>query len=368
MTQPSAAQTNIRPMIEELLQAHPCDQTPLVLQLGDCSICVRTNHNPLVEALRAYFAEFLGEVDADKCDIQLHAVEAETPSIPFDFTVKKPDPGKTKIKEEYVNFADGRVVHKRLTGMRFFFTHDLHLGIGPCEANDNQVINFINNRYIQWLLMRDGLLCHASGIASPKTGQGIAFAGFSGMGKSTLSLHMMNQNLHFISNDRVIARQREDGLFMYGIPKHPRINPGTILNNDALRGLLTEEDKEAFGALPKEELWQLEHKYDAPIDVCYGPNRFHLHAPMRAFVILNWQRDGGETSFQKVDLRERTDLLVAVKKAPGLFFLPKPGEPALETGDEAYFKIFEKLDIYELSGGANFDQATAHVLTLFENE
>ena len=68
--------------------------------------------------------------------------------------MKTPDPGKTKIKEEYVDLDDGRIVRKRLTGMLFVFGGGQNVAVGPCGANLNQVINFINNRYIEWLLCR----------------------------------------------------------------------------------------------------------------------------------------------------------------------------------------------------------------------
>ena len=64
-----------------------------------------------------------------------------------------------------------------------------HAAVGPCLANDNQIVNFINNRLIEVRLRAGDLLFHAAGVA--RNGRGLALAGFSGAGKSTLALAIM---------------------------------------------------------------------------------------------------------------------------------------------------------------------------------
>ena len=63
-------------------------------------------------------------------------------------------------------------------------------------------------------------------------------AGFSGAGKSTLALHVMSLGATFVSNDRVMVAEtpaNDSGApMMYGVAKHPRINPGTAMNNPDL--------------------------------------------------------------------------------------------------------------------------------------
>ena len=56
-------------------------------------------------------------------------------------------------------------MRKRLTGMVFLMADGLNLAVGPCLANVNQVVNFVNSRYIEHLLRSGGLLCHASACA-----------------------------------------------------------------------------------------------------------------------------------------------------------------------------------------------------------
>jgi len=72
---------------------------------------------------------------------------------------------------------------------------------------------------------RDWQLCHAAAIAG---GAGVvAFAGFSGGGKSTLMLQLMSAgDYRFVSNDRLLIAPCNNVVTALGIAKMPRVNPG----------------------------------------------------------------------------------------------------------------------------------------------
>lgn len=326
----------------------------LLLDFGGCAIRTDSSTDALHDALAEYFKEFTTESGAP--DIVISAHEGPAAEFDFAFTVKQPDPGKTKIKEEWVDLPDGRIVRKRLTGMHFLFGQGENVAVGPCLENANQVINFINNRFIEWKLNQGGFLGHAAGVVHD--GRGISLAGFSGAGKSTLALHLMSLGTTFVSNDRVMVEADGDGLTMYGVAKQPRINPGTALNNPDLGRIVEPELREQFLSMPEEELWQLEHKYDALIDECYGQDKFALRSPMDALVILNWKRDGGETKTAMVDPFERKDLLPAFMKGTGLFYLPSDPARRDDPGVDAYADLLAKADLIEISGGVDFDKAS----------
>lgn len=333
---------------------------PLSLRFGDCRIGVQANDKAISDALSEYFGPFLDpepEKGPEKReDIQITVHEAPTPEFPAEFTIKQPDPGKTKIKEEFLDLPGrGRIVRKRLTGMVFIFGPSVHAAIGPCLENLNQVVNFVNNRFIQWKLCRGALLGHAAGVMV--NGKGLGLAGFSGAGKSTLALQLMNKGALFVSNDRLMVQKNGNGLSMYGVAKMPRINPGTALNNPNLTGIMTEEERRRFSEMPKEKLWDVEHKYDAIIDECFGKGRFLLDGPMDGLVILNWSRYNGSAVLQEVNLNERRDLLPAFIKSTGLFFIPNEDCRMPEPNEGNYIDFLSGCRVFEVTGSVDFQKA-----------
>ena len=350
-------------LVARIREELPADR-PLYLRFGRCVLAVYANRTEIVEGLERYFKPFVSESRDAAIRISVH--DSPEYRLPVNYTVKTPDPGKTKIKEEYVDLDDGRIVRKRLTGMLFVFGGGQNVAVGPCGANLNQVINFINNRYIEWMLCQACLLGHAAGVIL--NGRGLALAGFSGAGKSTLALHLMNEGATFISNDRLMIQKRKNGLVMHGVAKMPRINPGTALNNPYLKKIMSAEEQDRFASLPEDALWDLEHKYDALITDCYGPNRFELQAAMRGLVLLNWRRDGGATEVVQVDLDERRDLLPAFMKNVGLFFLSAPRCQMPPPKEETYIDFLSRCRVLEIRGGVDFDVATRACLRFVRSE
>ncbi len=336
----------------------------LFLDLGDCRIGVRSNSLALLTELDAYFGGFVAAPGA--ADVIVTALEGPAPAIPLELTVKAPDPGKTRVKEEYADVPGGRLVRKTLTGMVFLFGHGRNLALGPCLANSNQIVNFINNRYIEFKLRQGCLLGHAAAVAhlmaDPAGGRlrGLAMCGFSGAGKSTLAMHVMSRGALFVSNDRLLVREGADGrgLEMSGVPKLPRINPGTALNNPDLTGVVPPADRRRFLDLDADDLWRLEHKYDVFLDKCFGAGRFVLQAPMHGLVVLNWRRGGGETAIRFVKAADRPDLLPAFMKAAGVFSPPRNGDAAWSDPEPSeYAAALARCDVVEVSGGVDFDRA-----------
>ena len=332
-----------------IIHEHPVGGSIFLKLGGGIRIKVKSNSPELLVRLRRYFHEFI--TGGGTTDILIRAIETPPPEFPFPYTVKESDPGKTKIKEEYIDLIDGRIVRKRLTGMIFMFGHDTHIAVGPCVANDNQIVNFINNRFMERMLIKDGLLAHAAGISW--NGHGMAIAGFSGTGKSTLSLRLLEEGATFISNDRLILRKEMFELRMYGIPKHPRVNPGTLLASPRLEWIIGDDDRLAIKQLPEDELWHLEKKYDVHVHEVFGADCFRLEAPLKGIVVLTWKRNQEATSIRTVDFAERRDLLEAFMKPVGLFFNTDGGEVP-DFSPENYIIAMKHSPVFEISGGIDF--------------
>jgi HprK-related kinase B len=346
-------------------------------------VWIDSNTPSLLEQLDRYFADFR-RLDADSLQAarrggpltHISAIQLDPPDFGAGraLTMGEHKPSVRGPKEAYFDVADGRVIHKLRTGMWFLFGRDAaagdcHLAIGPCTDNPNQIINFVNNRMIQWALHRGALLGHASAVCRARAGaplpRAVAIAGFSGMGKSTLALHLMtDRRVDFLSNDRVMihARQGDTPAQIEGVPKHPRINPGTILHNPKLARILSAEERTRFERLTPSELWQLEHKYDGSIRECFPEQRFFLRAEFVGLLLLNWYHDGGPTNIERIDLAQRRELLPALIKEPGLFYRPGPGEASRD--EHRYLEFLASVAILELSGGVDFDLGRSAALEL----
>jgi HprK-related kinase B len=357
--------------IETLFAALVAAYTPTLtveLRFADTGVVVRTNSPVLVEELRTYWREFLAPAGA--APVVVTALQTPTPSFATALQEPPLERGKKRIKERYLDLPDGRIVHKVRTGMVFAFDAGRHLGFGPCETNANQIVNFVNNRLISLRLNEGDALCHASGVALGDAG--LAMAGFAGAGKSTLSLHLMDHAdaLCFVSNDRVLVAREDAGVRMRGIPKHPRINPGTALANPRLQHIVAPDDAARFRAMPIDELWDLEHKYDALIDDCFAPGRFVPAARLTGFVVLAWSRhETAPTRFDVERIEDRPDLLEAIMKPAGLFHLPggRSGTTPQPPDPAHYHRVLAGVPILAFTGQVDFDYARARCMEHLTN-
>ncbi|HBE93033.1 MAG TPA: HprK-related kinase B [Gammaproteobacteria bacterium] len=345
---------------EKLLDA------PLDLDLGGYTMRIRSNNALLLERLGEYFAHL--EPGSAKPDIEILAIERGVVDSGLDFIDWAREPGKTGRKDAYFDISGARVVYKVRTGMLFLQSETTLIAAGPCLQYDNQVINYINSQYMNWLQKRGWLICHASALVYQ--GRGFGIAGFSGGGKSTLMLHLLGQaGMSYLTNDRLFINNEFDSVLARGIPKLPRVNPGTIVHDPNLYSLISDQKREAMLALPAEELWELEDKYDVHVDEVYGPGRIVNEAPLSAFLLLNWQRDSdAKLELKQVDLHQRKDLLGTVMKSPGPFYQYSDGSFHQDTApfdEQAYLDALNDVAIYEVSGRIDFQQLAEHWLEQF---
>ena len=328
------------------------------LQLMDYRLAIRSNSERFLQSMRQYFSHVL----APSCDdvrAEVIAIERDIVNTRVGFVDWKREPGKTGRKDAIYDFPAGRLVRKVRTGMLFLQSEQALVVAGPCVEYDNQVINFINSQFLNWLQNDGYLLCHAAALS--RNDHGLAIAGLSGGGKSTLMLNLMDDEATaFVSNDRLLVRRQGEATHAVGIPKLPRINPGTIVHNPRLFPLIDENSREQLLQLDKKQLWKLEQKYDADINELYGPGRILHETTLYRFLVLNWQHDTDEElQVVRVELSQRPDLLSAIMKPSGPFYMNAAG---VFNSDDAfpqaaiYLTELADVAVYEASGKVDFER------------
>ena len=350
------AQLNVPPtlmsMEHELLKRYVLPGQ-LMIKQADTIIQVNCSNLRLQEKLGDYYKSFIHH-GGDLPDIVVNAYDGQYPSWSLDFIPHQRPAGKDP-KESICDLVDGRVVYKNKTGLVMAFGNQRNFVCGDCLTNDNQVINFINNRFIENRLRSGALLFHSAALTSGS--KGIALSGVAGAGKSTLALYLMTKGCTFVSNDRLLVQEDNGQVTMAGVAKHPRINPGTILARPELSHLLSEGKKNFYQSLPQEELWDYEDKYDALIEDCYGEDKFCLSGPLNALAILNWSHCNEPLKITKISVAERPDLISTYKKLPGVFYWPEDAKQAELNSDSRYYSVLDKIEVFEVTGGVDFNAA-----------
>jgi len=342
--------------------ARLCADT-LSLAIGDCTLRVRSNSAAVIAGLRQYFSHV--PAGTSQPEMEVIAIEREAPETGIDFVDWQREPGKTGRKDSCFDVPGGRVVRKVRTGMVFLQSETRRIAAGPCLEFDNQVINFINAQYMNWLQHRGWLICHSAGLVYRGTGFGIA--GFSGGGKSTLMLNLLEHDaICYLTNDRLFVRKEAGVTRAVGIPKLPRVNPGTIVHNARLQELIPADRRAALLAMPAAELWHLEDKYDVHVEQVYGPGRVVTGAPLGGYLVLNWNRDSDmPLTVEPVALDNRRDLLAAIMKSPGPFYQYPDGSfhrDDAEFDEQAYLDALQGVAVYEVSGKIDFDLLASRCL------
>lgn len=326
----------------------------LYLRTGGVCLAIRSNSDAFIAKLKRYFAHVASD-DECRADVTIEAYDSDVLDLQLDWRDWAREPGKKGRKDAYIDLADGRLLLKVRTGMLFLQSQHALIARGPCSRLDNQVINFINSQYMNWLQQHGWLICHASCL--DVAGRGIAMAGLSGGGKSTLMLEMMDStDVKYVTNDRLFVHRERERVEAAGIPKLPRINPGTIVHNPALHGMIDAERRKQLLGLPRQELWDLEEKHDVMIAEIYGEGRITEQTTLESFLVLNWSHDAQQpTLLREVELAARTDLLPAIMKPPGPFYQLADGSPyqdqdSMQPEEQPYLDTLEGVKMLEACG------------------
>ncbi|PVB59820.1 HprK-related kinase B [Labrenzia sp. 011] len=349
--------TGVQDVVDALApagQTRICD--PVCLTVGGLVVEIRCVSDTLLAELLRYFQHVI--TAPAEPDLTVHVLgDADLP-FAVDYRDWAREPGKTGRKDAICDLPGGRMILKVRTGIQFLQSPDWAVAFGPTEDHPNQVINFVNTQILNHFQRQGWVACHAAAVKTASRGLGIS--GLSGGGKSTTMLRLMEiPGTCYVTNDRLLVRARDGHADALGIPKLPRINPGTIVSNARLAGILDEEREEELRNMEPDELWHVEEKYDLFIEDIYGPGRIAHEAGLTDFWVLNWSRDSDEpTKVKKTDLRERPDLLSAIMKSPGPFYQLPDGtfwSDRAPMDTRAYLDALSDIQVWEVTGQIDFD-------------
>ena len=195
------------------------------------------------------------------------------------------------------------------------------------------------------LLDRGGAMLHSSALV--RDGRAFAIVGESGSGKSSVAVRLLERGFDFLSNDRLIVRAGRPGIVAYGLPKLPRVNPGTLLAGDRTRAVVDPENRRRYEKMPKKELWNVEHKHDLDVMNTLG-RRWVPYAPLELAVVLNWRYGGERFTFEPVDSGRALESFRAAAKTFGPFDLHLD-----ERSDNALRAVARAVPVFRVTGSIN---------------
>jgi HprK-related kinase B len=335
----------------------------LGLQIGDVPIAVYTHAPRLAARMRDYFAPYV----ARSVPSGAAAVHLIMGNPVYEADRLRDVPRRLReqgVKEAFYDTDGVRVVVKRRTGVTIYVSGADHYAAGDLIRNFNQAVNLVMTVYAKAMLRAGYVMLHASAILGPGGG-GVAFASASGFGKSTVALALVERHQHLVTNDRLFVRAEPPArsgptiVEMVGVPKKPRVNPGTLLRLPRLAGLVTDEERARYGAMSPEALWALEQKHTVDVDALYGPGTTRLAGRLRAIFLLRWSPLDGGWNVRTLPEAERMAALEPLLKTAGVYDVtpPPPAEQQRALG-----AVADAVAVYEVRGRADVDRLADLVL------
>ena len=308
---------------------------------------IRTNSEALARKLKAYFSSWDCKPRGETGHI-IHAVIGEGIVNNDKLVDVIRRPGK-RVKEAYYNASDGMVILKKRTGVVVYLNDNERYVVGRLVENFNQLVNQIDEIFVQHYLFNDYVLLHASAVKNA-SGQALVFCSESGTGKSTVAVALLEKGFTFLSNDRVLVKRQAGEVDVIGVPKKPRVNPGTILAIPSLHVMLPEADRQRYAAMNRHELWELERKYDVEVEAIFGKGTLGLRGKAAALYLLGWQRDGSGLNTEPLPGEEAFTLLQPNVLNPNTVYKKEHDKKQL---DQLVRQVLGKTPSFRVSGGVN---------------
>lgn len=318
---------------------------PLVLSIAGVTVALHASEADIRQDSATYFRPLVADAAPA---FTIHAVQGSH-DLASDRLVDVPVAPGRSVKEAVCEDPEGRVIYKRRTGVGMVLRPDEAFILGDLRANLNQVHNLVGHVLARAFLQQGYCMLHASAVAT--AARGFAFGARSGGGKSTAALGLMERGARFVSNDRLFLRATPTGVEMLGMPKWPRVNPGTLLRLPSLRSVLPAHEQATLEAMPPQDLWHLEQKHDVDVHHRFGETAYLFRpTPLHGLYLLDWSLQG--SGLQVAELPDGTRLaeLRPLVKGLGVY----GNSPEIEASAEAALvAVAERLPLYSVRGFAD---------------
>jgi HprK-related kinase B len=320
---------------------HAEGQASVTLDFGGVPIVVVSRDERLLKRVADYFDKFCGPTRRVKRPRSI--IEAVV-GPPEDIT-EEMRPWDGRGKESFADVGGRRLVRKDRTGTLVSISDGRWTVTGDLHRRFAQLVNVVGCAYGMSLLDRGGAMLHSSALV--RDGRAFAIVGESGSGKSSVAVRLLERGFDFLSNDRLIVRAGRPGVIAYGLPKLPRVNPGTLLAGDRTRSVVDPEDRRLYDGMSKRELWNVEHKHDLDVMGTLG-RRWVPSAPLELAVVLNWRYGGERFTFEPIDSGRALESFRAAAKTFGPFDLHLD-----ERSDNALRAVVRAIPVFRVTGSTN---------------
>ncbi len=355
--------------IQRVLEEYDSGFTPqhqLLLDLHGVTIGVGTDNGEVAGLLRDYYADYLADDEgtAPRYRVDAHQKWINVDQDELAIYVEK---GKTKPKEAFLDDPESglRLMLKVRSGVVALLGKDRIRVAGDLVDNVNQLNNIINAVFIIDRMNAGYTLFHASALAHGD--RGVIVSGRSGAGKSSAAIWTLDHGISIISNDRLLARRAPgagtDGIPMLGVPKKPRINPGTIVGNPKLHGMMPAEELAGYQAMPTNELWHVERKFDLDVKTVFGSDAEQATAMLHAAFFIDWEVGSDEPCRCDLLPRDRyPEFYEAVFKDGGVFDLGNRETSFKPEHGTEYERVLDGIPVYHVTGGVSFQTLVESIL------
>lgn len=340
--------------LEELRRRYPSNDV-LTLSLLGVTLSVHTNDGRAASGLVRYFSPFRSPARPHDA-LPIHVLQGTPNYDPLRLQDVPRHAGRS-VKEAFYDVPGGRIVVKRRTGMAIYIAEPEHGIVGDALRNLNQAANLVSTVFAKAMLRRGYVMLHASAALGEEGG--VAFAAQSGAGKSTMALALVEEGYRFVTNDRLLVRADRGRVEMVGLPRIPRVNPGTLLRLSRLTALLPPEARRRYERLGPDALWATEEKRDVEVDRIFGEGTVQLTGGLGIIYVLAWHRGEGGWQVHQLDPAARRAALRRMAKQVGVQD-PHPPSPAAQAA--VLDAVAEAIPAYEVTGQPDVNALRAFII------